>query len=102
MAKRITNQITRSALVMLTLNNQQISAFEGETLATVILLSGEPGCKLGKADNPRGPFCNMGVCYDCLVTVIDPASPDKRLKSRACMTMVKAGLRVFTTQEDSI
>jgi len=39
----------------------------------------------------------MGVCYDCLVTVIDPSSPDKRLKFRACMTVVKAGLRVFTT-----
>lgn len=101
MAKRITNQVSRSAPVMLSLNNKEIRAFEGETLATVILLSDEPVCKLDKAGNPRGPFCNMGVCYDCLVTVIDPASPDKPVKLQACMTRVKAGLRVFTTQEES-
>ncbi|PCI45247.1 MAG: (2Fe-2S)-binding protein [Alphaproteobacteria bacterium] len=86
---------------MLTLNDKEISVFEGETLATVILLSGGTACKLDKAGSPRGPFCNMGVCYDCIVTVIEPDFPNQRIKVRACMTTVKAGLCVFTAQEVS-
>ncbi|PCI44725.1 MAG: hypothetical protein COB49_10785 [Alphaproteobacteria bacterium] len=96
MAKRITRHTSRSAPLLLTLNGREISAFEGETLATVILLSGDPACKSDKAGKPRGPFCNMGVCYDCLVTVTDPDFPGQRTKLRACMTRVKAGMRVHT------
>jgi len=101
MAKRITNQVIRSTPVILTLNDKEINAFEGESLATVILLSGEPACKLDKAGNPRGPFCNMGICYDCIVTVIEPDLPNQRVKVRACMTTVKAGLKIFTTQDNN-
>ena len=37
---------------------------------------------------PRGPFCGMGVCFDCLVTV------DGRPSQRACLTKVSAGMDV--------
>ncbi len=37
---------------------------------------------------PRGPFCGMGVCFDCLVTV------DGRPSQRACLTKVEAGMDV--------
>ena len=37
---------------------------------------------------PRGPFCGMGVCFDCLVTV------DGRPSQRACLTKVAAGMDV--------
>lgn len=37
---------------------------------------------------PRGVFCGMGSCFDCLVTV------DGRPGVRACMTPVVAGMRV--------
>ena len=37
---------------------------------------------------PRGVFCGMGVCFDCLVTV------DDRSGVRACVTPVRDGMRV--------
>ncbi|MCF8038149.1 MAG: (2Fe-2S)-binding protein, partial [Desulfohalobiaceae bacterium] len=37
---------------------------------------------------PRGFFCGMGVCYDCLVTV------DGRPGTRACMTQVEDRMEV--------
>ena len=39
---------------------------------------------------PRGIFCGMGVCFDCLVTV------DGLAEQRACMTPVRRGMRVQT------
>ena len=38
--------------------------------------------------SPRGLFCGMGVCFDCLVTV------DGRRDVRACVTPVRDGMRV--------
>lgn len=43
-----------------------------------------------KRREPRGIFCGMGVCFDCLVTV------DDRANIRACMTAVADGMRIVT------
>ncbi len=39
---------------------------------------------------PRGLFCGMGVCFDCLVEI------DGRAAARACVEPVRAGMRVRT------
>lgn len=69
------------------------------------VLSVEPGLPLGavlhrlrdgvlrhtdRRGEPRGLFCGMGVCFDCLVTV------DGRPGIRACITPTAAGMRVET------
>ena len=38
--------------------------------------------------SPRGLFCGMGLCFDCLVCV------DGRPGVRACVTAVRDGMRV--------
>ena len=43
-----------------------------------------------KTGEPRGLFCGMGVCYDCLVTV------DGRRSVRACLEPVCDGMRIET------
>ena len=43
-----------------------------------------------RAGEPRGLFCGMGICFDCLVTI------DGRADVRACMTRVRDGMRVET------
>lgn len=42
------------------------------------------------AGRPRGLFCGIGVCFDCLVEV------DGRPDERACVTPARAGLDVRT------
>lgn len=39
---------------------------------------------------PRGPFCMMGVCFDCLVTI------DGVANRRSCLVPVRPGTRVET------
>lgn len=40
----------------------------------------------------RGPFCMMGVCFDCLVTI------DGAANRRSCLVPVRPGVRVETGQ----
>jgi D-hydroxyproline dehydrogenase subunit gamma len=44
-----------------------------------------------RRQEPRGVFCGMGVCYDCLVTI------DGRANVRACMTAIAEGMRIATS-----
>lgn len=41
-----------------------------------------------RGGRPRGLFCGIGVCFDCLVTV------DGRPNQRACLVPARARLRV--------
>ncbi|MFS1299535.1 (2Fe-2S)-binding protein [Streptosporangium longisporum] len=78
----------RAAIVV---DGRVISAVEGVTLAAALV--GERHWTLGR--NPvdgalRGPFCGMGVCFECEVTV------DGRAGVRACLTRIHPGMRVDT------
>ncbi len=95
MACRIIEGVKRGPACTVSLNDQKVATFEGETIASVILLSDDSTCKLDKDNKPRAPFCNMGVCYDCLVTVIDPTTSALPSKLRACMVPVKPGQKIY-------
>jgi predicted molibdopterin-dependent oxidoreductase YjgC len=41
-----------------------------------------------KGARPRGIFCGIGVCYDCLVTV------DGAANERACLVEVREGMQI--------
>ncbi|MCP4164499.1 MAG: FAD-dependent oxidoreductase [Chloroflexi bacterium] len=79
----------RGNAVHLMLNGAEVVAYEGETVATMLLAVGRRTFRLAsKSGEPRSLFCNMGVCYDCLVTV------DGVRNVRACVTAVREGMRV--------
>src|SRR4029077_15671428 len=62
---------------------------EVETLAAALIASGRRFTRwTARTGEPRGYFCGMGVCQDCLVTA--DGSPNVR----ACMVPVRAGLGV--------
>lgn len=61
---------------------------DGANLAAALLAAGVMSFRRTPASGaPRGPFCMMGACYDCLVE-IDGAT------RQACMLRVAAGLDV--------
>lgn len=71
---------------------REIRAAAGESLAAALLAADAGPLRLTPATGaPRGPWCMMGACYDCLVEV-DGASV------QACMTPVRAGLTVRRLQ----
>ena len=81
-------ELERGPRVELQLDGRPVDAFEGETVATVLLAQGEIATRRTVKGEPRGIFCGMGVCFDCLVVV------DGVPNTRACMTWVRNGMSV--------
>ena len=68
-----------------------LSAYPGETVAAVLLAAGHRRTRIsGRRGAPRGVYCAMGLCWECLVVV------DGRPNLRACLTPVAPGMRVET------
>lgn len=69
-------------------NGRPLLAHQGETIHAALISAGYRQFRLSKTKEPRGVFCGMGVCYECLVSIDD--GPRKQ----ACMTMVEEGMEV--------
>jgi D-hydroxyproline dehydrogenase subunit alpha len=67
-----------------------VSGLAGESLAASLTALGRLALKRGPHGEPRGLYCGMGVCGECLVSV------DGDHNVRACMTKLTAGMRVQT------
>lgn len=69
-------------------------AQDGDTVAAVLMRSGQVSWRRTRhGDEPRGLFCGMGACQDCLVTV------DEVEGVRACLAPAAPGMRIATAQE---
>jgi D-hydroxyproline dehydrogenase subunit gamma len=86
MATRISNNVTRSNKITILVNGQSVQAYAGETIATVLFAEGISTFYKTKNNQPRGPFCNMGICFECRVKVEVSNGPATWV--RACMTPV--------------
>ena len=66
----------------------QIPAIEGETIAAALSAAGVLAFRQTASGAPRGLWCGMGACFDCIVTV------DGRAGQRACMVKARHGMVV--------
>ena len=62
----------------------------GVTVAAALLDLGIRAFRRSVSDEPRGPLCGMGTCYECRVTI------DGVAHRRACLVPVAEGMRVTT------
>lgn len=75
--------------VTVTVAGRSVTLPRGETAAAALVAAGEPvGRSTPVSGAPRGPYCMMGACFDCLV-MIDGA-PNRQ----ACMTEIREGMRI--------
>jgi D-hydroxyproline dehydrogenase subunit gamma len=75
-------------------DGEPVAAFEGETVAAALLAAGRRVLRTTPVTGtPRGIFCGMGVCFDCLVVVNGEPS------RRACMIFAEEGMRIETQVE---
>jgi D-hydroxyproline dehydrogenase subunit gamma len=81
-------ELERGPRVEIVVDRRPVEAYEGETVAAVLLAGGTAATRRTVKGEPRGVFCGMGVCFDCLVVV------DGVPNTRACMTWVRSGLQV--------
>jgi predicted molibdopterin-dependent oxidoreductase YjgC len=62
---------------------------EGESIAAALLAAGISASRCtAKNSEPRGYFCGMGICWECVVEIEGVGSV------RGCQFPVSAGLRV--------
>jgi predicted molibdopterin-dependent oxidoreductase YjgC len=80
--------LERGMPVKLSLDGRPVTAYEGESVAGMLLAEGHVATRTTQAEEPRGVYCGMGVCFDCLVVV------DGVPNTRACVTWVREGMVV--------
>jgi sarcosine oxidase subunit alpha len=83
------SSLRRGKQINIRINGKRCPAHEGETVHASLLAAGFRTLRYTpKTHRPRGFFCGMGVCYDCLVTI--NGVPNRR----ACMTRVADGMEI--------
>lgn len=95
LSRRIEHRVERGEPVSLTIDGRPVTAWAGETLAAVLLAEGITVFNRAPSGAPRGPWCNMGTCYECQVRVAGKAG-DEAVWERACIRRVEPGLAVVT------
>jgi predicted molibdopterin-dependent oxidoreductase YjgC len=86
---------TAGAVVDVTIDGAPCAAREGDTVAAALLAAGADALRTTPVSgSPRGPYCLMGVCFDCVVEI------DGQANRRACMTQVAPGMRIVTQREE--
>ncbi len=80
----------RGQAVTVLVDGVSLTAYRGENLAGALLASERKAWRHTRHGQPRGLFCGIGVCFDCLVTV--NGTPNVR----ACVTPVAEGMVVET------
>lgn len=66
---------------------REIRARAGESVAAALLAAGIESCRdHPKTGRPRAPFCLMGTCFECLVTI------DGVPNRQACLVPAADGL----------
>ncbi len=89
-APRITREVVGGDAVTISVDDRPTTALAGESAATALLAAGVRAFhRSAVRGEPRGPFCMMGVCQECLVEI------DGRV-AQACMAAVRAGMRIRT------
>ncbi len=75
----------------LTFDGEPVAFIPGQSIGAALLADGRIAWRTTRHQGrPRGLFCGIGVCFDCLVTV------DGQPNHRACLVPAAAGMTVRT------
>jgi hypothetical protein len=80
----------RDRPIGITVDGEPVPGISGQSLAGVMLAAGRPAWRLSRSGAPRGVFCGIGVCFDCVVTV------NAERDVRACRRRAQDGDTVTT------
>ncbi|HBC26794.1 MAG TPA: dehydrogenase [Ruminococcaceae bacterium] len=87
----ILDRIQKGRQVTFSLDGKPMQGYEGEPIAAALLAAGVRVHRYTtKARQPRGIFCAIGRCTDCVMVV------DGKPNVRTCVTPLKEGMRVQT------
>ena len=75
--------------VPIEVDGQRIEAERGISVAAALMQAGIRVLRESPSGAPRGAFCMMGVCQECLVEI------DGR-RRQACIAAIEPGMRIWT------
>lgn len=79
--------------VTIEFEGEPLSAQQGDSVAAALLAGDHRTFRTTPVNGvKRGPFCMMGVCFDCLVEI------DGVANRQACMVEVSEGMRIKRQQ----
>jgi predicted molibdopterin-dependent oxidoreductase YjgC len=82
-------QAAATANVAIWFNREPLFVPGGRSVAAALLAAGVSRFRATPVSGaPRGPFCMMGACFECLVEI------DGVPSRQACMVQVEAGMRI--------
>lgn len=77
--------------VVISVDGARVTARAGDTVAAALLAAGLTSTRTTPVSGaPRAPYCMMGVCFECLVTIDDIGN------RQGCLIPVSEGMRVET------
>lgn len=89
----ILGKIVKGRPINFDFDGQLLPAFEGEPIAAALLANGiRVHRTTAKTGQPRGIFCGIGRCTDCVMNV------DGVPNTRTCITPVTEGMKVRTQE----
>lgn len=78
-------------VVNFSFDGRMLTARAGDSVACALLAGGIHACRTTPVSGAaRGPFCLMGACFECLVSI------DGKANRQACMTPVTEGMSVLS------
>ena len=73
----------------ITFDGQRVPLRPGQSVGAALVSAGIQSWRTTRKDGrPRGLFCGIGICYDCLITV------DGLPNQRACLTPARPGMQL--------
>ena len=79
------------AAVEVTIDGTSARVRAGDTVAAALISAGVLASRVADVSGaPRAPYCMMGVCFECLVTV------DGVANRQGCLVPVQPGMRIDT------
>ena len=72
-----------------TVNGAPVVVPTGVTVAVAMIMAGQ-ACRISVSGEARGPFCGMGICFDCRVVI------DGNPHVRSCQVLCEPGMAVAT------
>jgi predicted molibdopterin-dependent oxidoreductase YjgC len=89
MLKRLDDEPVKTVRIFI--DDRETEAQAGDAVATARMLSGVSAVRTTLLSGaPRAPYCMMGVCFECLVTI------DGVENRQACMVEVAEGMAIRT------
>lgn len=81
------------ATLTITIDGEALTVPEGISVAAALALTGDPTTRQAVNGDLRAPFCGMGVCQECRVTV-------DGLRVLACQTLCGAGMQIERSHDE--